>query len=94
MITSKTEHPSVLRTIKAAAQDGFQVIQLEVDREGKIDLEQLRTLLNDKVSLVSIMHVNNETGVIQDINTIAHLVKQHSRALFHTDIVQSLENFR
>ncbi|MCI9626128.1 MAG: cysteine desulfurase [Clostridia bacterium] len=89
VITSKIEHPSVMRTVKAAEQDGFRVLQLDVDGEGKIDLEQLRTMLNDKVSLVSIMHVNNETGVMQDINTIAHLVKQHSRALFHTDMVQS-----
>lgn len=89
VITSKIEHPSVMRTVKAAEQNGFHVELVEVDKNGKVDLEQLCTLLNNNVSLVSVMHVNNETGTIQDIDAIAHLVKQHSRALVHTDMVQS-----
>lgn len=89
VIISQIEHPSVLQTAKFVEQNGFRVLQVGVDKNGKINLEQLISMLNETVSLVSVMHVNNETGVIQDIDTIAEAVKAHSNAVFHTDMVQS-----
>lgn len=89
VITSQIEHPSVLQTAKFVEQNGFRVLQAGVDKNGKIDLERLIAMLDETVSLVSVMHVNNETGVIQDIDAIAKAVKQHSNAVFHTDMVQS-----
>ncbi len=89
VITSRIEHPSISRTVRIMEQLGFHVIQLDVDAGGSIDLEQLEASLNEQVSLVSLMHVNNETGTIQDIQNIARLVKKKSNALFHTDMVQS-----
>lgn len=89
IIVSQIEHPSVMQTAKYVEQSGFRVLQAGVDKNGKIDLERLVSMLDETVSLVSVMHVNNETGVIQDIDAIAKAVKQHSDAVFHTDMVQS-----
>lgn len=89
VITSKIEHPSVLRTVQSMEQMGFQVKLVDVDSGGCINIEQFESMLNEQVALVSLMHVNNETGTIQDIAKLAQMVKKNSNALFHTDLVQS-----
>lgn len=90
MITTKIEHPSVLNTFKELENDGVRVTYLNVDSKGKIDIEELSNAINKDTQLVSIMHVNNEIGVIQDIESIGKLIKEKSnRAKFHVDAVQS-----
>lgn len=89
LITSKIEHPSVLECFKRLETQGFSVTYLDVDQEGKVDLEQLKKALSKDTTLVSIMHVNNEVGTIQPLTQIKQLIQAHSTAIFHVDAVQS-----
>ena len=89
-ITTQTEHSSVLNTFKAIEARGADVVYLDVDEEGFIDLSALKKALKKApTSLVSILHTNNETGVIQDIDAITRLAHAHG-ALVHYDMVQVL----
>jgi len=89
IITSIIEHPSVYETAKRLKTRGYDVSFVPVDKQGKIDLDIFKTMLDENTALVSTMLVNNEIGTIQDIKTIAELA--HSvGALVHTDAVQAL----
>lgn len=88
IITVKTEHKAVLDVCYALAEKGFKVDFLSVHKNGLIDFAELGSLMNSNTLLVSVMHVNNELGVIQDIEKIGQLTKQH-QALFHVDAAQS-----
>lgn len=90
IITSKIEHPSVLRLLEHLKTLGCEITYLEVDGNGTVKLEQLEAALRDDTRLVSIMHVNNEVGSIQPVEDIVRLVRAHSRrARIHVDAVQS-----
>ena len=90
VITTVFEHHSVLMTYKELEKNGVRVTYLNVDKEGKISLEELKNSISKDTVLVSIMHVNNEMGAIQDIENIGKLIKEKSsRARFHVDAVQS-----
>lgn len=88
IITTKVEHPSVLETFKNLEKEGFKVDYLDVDELGLVDLNQLKKLINKKTILVSVIHGNNETGVIQDIKKIGEICNENE-VLFHIDAVQS-----
>lgn len=91
IITSKVEHHATLYTILALQQEfTIEVDYLDVNNEGALDYTQLQGLLNqDTKTLVSLMHVNNETGVVNDIHKIGTMCHQNN-ALFHCDTVQSI----
>lgn len=90
IISSKIEHPSVMRLLESMEAAGTEVSYLEVDGRGLVKLEQLESLIKDNTKLVTIMHVNNEMGAIQPIADIARIVRAKSkRARFHVDAVQS-----
>jgi len=89
LITTKIEHPSVLHSMEYLEMQGFEVDYLSVDEQGMISVEELKSKLRKDTILVSIMHVNNEIGTIQPIAECARLIKEKSRALFHSDAVQS-----
>ena len=90
IITSQIEHPSVLSAFKKLESEGFEVIYAPVDSDGRVDTQELKKYLDESVIFVSIMHVNNETGVIQPIEEISAMIKECSpKALFHVDCVQS-----
>ncbi len=89
IITTKIEHPCVLETSECLAHRGVRVKYLDVDRYGKIDLDQLAGMLGDDVGLVSVMMANNEIGTLQDIDAISRMVHE-SGALMHTDAVQAI----
>ena len=90
VITTVFEHHSVLMTYKNLEKSGIKVTYLNVDKEGKISLEELKNSISKDTVLVSIMHVNNEMGAIQDIESIGKIIKENSsRARFHVDAVQS-----
>jgi len=88
ILTVCTEHKAVLDTCGYLQQQGFEVTYLKVSSDGLIDLEQLAELIRDDTLLVSVMHVNNETGVIQDISAIGEICAQKG-VLFHVDAAQS-----
>lgn len=90
IITTKTEHSSVLEVFKYLSDDGYQVDYIDVDREGNIDLENLKNKITDQTALISIILVNNETGCIQSINKIVDICKStNSQTVLHMDAVQA-----
>ena len=89
IITCKTEHKAVLDTCRQLEREGFEVTYLAPKSDGLIDLADLEAAMRDDTILVSIMHVNNETGVIQDIEKIGELCRS-KRIVFHCDATQSV----
>jgi cysteine desulfurase len=95
IITTKTEHPAVLETMKHLEEQGFSVTYLDVRSDGTVDPATLKEALKDDTILVSIMHVNNEIGSVNDIAKLAQIVKAHDpKTIFHTDAVQSFGKIR
>jgi len=91
IIVSKLEHPSIYEICKYLEGNGFKVSYVNVDKEGVVDLEHLKTLVNDKTILVSICGVNSETGVRQPLRTIKQVVKHENRDCYiHSDLTQGL----
>lgn len=91
IITSETEHPAVLEPIRAAVENGYEVTYLKPDKTGAVTPDALAAALRDDTALVSIMLVNNETGVVNPVAALAEVLKKRgSTALFHCDAVQGL----
>ncbi|MCP4285480.1 MAG: IscS subfamily cysteine desulfurase [Gammaproteobacteria bacterium] len=88
IITCKTEHKAVLDTCRQLERGGFEVTYLDPEPDGLIDLVKLESALRDDTILVSIMHVNNEIGVIQDVAAIGELTRSR-KILLHVDAAQS-----
>jgi cysteine desulfurase len=88
IITLTTEHKCVIESCNFLEKKGYSVSYLEVKKNGILNISQLENLIKNKMSLVSIMHVNNEIGVIQPINEIGKLCKKYN-AIFHTDAAQT-----
>lgn len=90
LITTPFEHSSILNTIKKLEDNKVKVTLLNINEDGRIDLEHLKNSITRETVLVSIMHVNNEIGVIQDLKAIGEIIKQNSsRTKLHVDAVQS-----
>lgn len=88
IVTCKTEHKAVLDTCRQLEREGYEVTYLDPEPNGLVDLGKLEAALRDDTILVSIMHVNNEIGVIQDIAAIGELCR-NKKILFHVDAAQS-----
>lgn len=88
IITVKTEHKAVLDTCQQLEKEGYQLTYLAPEKSGLIDLEKFKNALRYDTILVSIMHVNNEIGVIQDISAIAKITSERE-ILLHVDAAQS-----
>jgi len=89
LITSRVEHPAVGNVSTYLGRKGYRVTELSVDREGRLDLDELRESFTDETALVTIMYANNETGVIFPIEEIGEIVKAKGIS-FHTDAVQTV----
>jgi len=89
IITCKTEHKAVLDTCRELERQGFEVTYIDPETNGLIDLNKLAAAMRDDTILVSIMHVNNEIGVIQDIAEIGELCRSR-KIIFHVDAAQSV----
>lgn len=88
IVTCKTEHKAVLDSCRQLEREGYEVTYLDPEPTGLLDLEKLKAALRDDTILVSIMHVNNEIGVIQDISAIGEITRERG-ILFHVDAAQS-----
>ncbi|MES9898967.1 MAG: IscS subfamily cysteine desulfurase [Sedimenticola sp.] len=88
IVTCKTEHKAVLDTCRQLEREGFEVTYLDPEPSGLIDLAKLEAAMRDDTILVSLMHVNNEIGVIQDVAAIGELTRAR-KILFHVDAAQS-----
>ncbi len=88
IITSKTEHKAVLDSCRQLEREGFEVTYMAPESNGLIDMDKLKSHFREDTILVSIMHVNNEIGVIQDIKAIGELTREH-KIIFHVDAAQS-----
>jgi len=93
IITSKIEHHAVLNSCKSMEEQGFRVTYLNVDENGKLNLEELESAITKETILISIMTANNEIGTIQEIEKIAEIAKRHG-VYFHTDAVQAIGNIK
>jgi cysteine desulfurase len=90
IVTTKVEHEAVRKTCEQLESLGTEVIWLDVDSDGVLDLGQLRDSVDEHTALVSIMWANNETGVLFPIAEIAEIVKSRSDALVHVDAVNAV----
>ncbi|MDR2328151.1 MAG: IscS subfamily cysteine desulfurase [Comamonas sp.] len=88
LITVKTEHKAVLDTMRALEREGFEVTYLDVKEDGLLDLDVFKAAIRPDTILVSVMFVNNETGVIQDIDTIGNICREKG-IIFHVDAAQA-----
>jgi len=88
LITSKTEHKAVLDTCRQLEREGFEVTYLDVESNGLIDLGKFEAAIRKDTILASIMHVNNEIGVVADITAMGEITRKH-KVLFHVDAAQS-----
>ena len=88
LITVKTEHKAVLDTMRELERQGFEVTYLDVQENGLIDLEELKAAIRDDTILVSVMWVNNEIGVVQDIPAIGEICRER-KIIFHVDAAQA-----
>jgi cysteine desulfurase len=88
IIISAIEHPSVIECCEAMKKDGYKINYVSGDKDGLINLDDLRNKINSNTLVVSVMHVNNEIGTIQPIEEISKICRD-KKVLFHTDAVQS-----
>ncbi len=89
IVTTRVEHPAVLTLCKELVREGYSVTELPVDRQGELDLDQLRESITPYTAIVSVMYANNETGVIFPVEEIAGVVHEKG-AIFHCDAVQAV----
>ena len=89
IITTVVEHPAVLALCEHLEKEGYLVHYLKVDNKGRLDLEKYRSLLSDRVAIVSVMWANNETGTLYPVEEMAELAHQ-AGVMFHTDAVQAV----
>ncbi len=94
IIVSSVEHPSVRHTMENLANNGFEVTYLPVDKEGKVNVDDVVAAIKESTILVSVMAVNNEIGSIQPIAEIGEALKQFPMIHFHVDGVQSVGTFK
>jgi cysteine desulfurase len=88
IITVKTEHKAVLDTCRQLEREGFEVTYMDPEENGLIDLDKLKAAITDQTIIISVMHVNNEIGVIQDIAAIGEIAREN-KIIFHVDAAQS-----
>lgn len=90
IVTTLGEHSAIISTVNELKQRGLEVRYAPLNEDGSVNVEKLLKLVDDKTSIVSVIHVNNETGAINDVNDIAKKVKDiNTRTLFHSDGVQA-----
>lgn len=90
ILTTSLEHSSIYGPIGYLQKDGFEIDFIKTDNDGRIDLENLESLIRKDTILISIASVNSETGVLQDIEALGHLIQKYPNTFFHVDATQSV----
>ncbi len=90
IISSSVEHPAVKETLKSLEREGFEVIYLPVNKDGVINLKDLKENIDDKTIIVSIMAMNNEVGSVSEIKAIKEIVKDYPKCIFVSDTTQAI----
>jgi cysteine desulfurase len=91
IITTKVEHPATLETCKYYEENGYEVTYLSVDNKGELDIDEFKKALKKETCLVTIMHANNETGVMFPIEKLSNITKEFDQSIiFHTDATQTV----
>lgn len=90
IITTKLEHSSILSCVSHLEKNGYRISYVDINLDGKIDMEHLKSLINDDTVLVSICEVNSEIGIIQNVNEIGEYLKKFPRIIFHVDGTQAV----
>lgn len=93
LITTAVEHPAILNLCDWLEKEGYIVHKLKVDKKGRLDIDEYKSLLHDRVALVSIMWANNETGTLFPVEELAEIAHAHG-IMFHTDAVQAVGKVR
>lgn len=95
IITTKIEHPSVHNPVIFLEEQGYEVTYLSVDKNGYVDLEELKSSIRPDTILVSVMYVNNEIGTCEKIGEISRIIKEkNEKTLFHVDAIQAYGKYR
>ncbi|HPD45985.1 MAG TPA: cysteine desulfurase NifS [Anaerohalosphaeraceae bacterium] len=89
VVTTRVEHPAVLSTCRQLERHGYNIVEIAVDKRGRLDLDMLADSLTDDVAIVSVMWANNETGTIFPVERIGEMVRSKG-IVFHTDAVQAV----
>jgi len=89
VVTSRVEHPAVLSTCRQLERHGYSIVEIAVDKQGRLERDQLANSLTDDVAIVSVMWANNETGTIFPVEEVGSLVRSRG-IVFHTDAVQAV----
>ena len=90
IITTRLEHSSVTATLNYLQNEGFDIDFVKTDSYGRVDLEDLKSLIRDDTILVTIASVNSEVGIIQPIEEIGNILKNYPKIYFHSDMTQSI----
>lgn len=90
IISTKLEHSSILETLGFLETNGYTIRYVNLDNDGRVDINNLKELLNDDVIMVSINEVNSELGIIQNVNEIGELIKNYPRIIYHVDGTQAI----
>lgn len=90
IITTMIEHSSIIATCNYLHKEGYKVDILGVNKEGQVDIEELKNLITDEKTLVSITSVESETGIVENIEEIASFLKKYDNVTFHTDSTQAI----
>ena len=89
IIASPIEHPAIKNTLKDLEDEGYEVTILHVDKNGVLDIEELKNAIKDETILITVMHANNEVGTFQPIEEIGKIAKEN-KIIFHVDAVQTM----
>ena len=89
IIASPIEHPAIKNTLKDLEDEGYEITILHVDKNGMLDVEELKNAIKDETILITVMHANNEVGTFQPIEEIGKIAKEN-KIIFHVDAVQTM----
>lgn len=90
IVTTRVEHEAVRKLCEKLERNSYEITWLDVDENGFLDLEKLKTALREDTAIVSVMLANNETGILFPVSEISQIIKEHSNALFHVDGVNAV----